>query len=392
MRRDWNFLLFLVLFTVLSFPFSRTGGAADPSLDWIDSISDDYFVNFVGYPTKNPFLPNGSGTGPYRLFPSLFSGTSADLSERGEDSGSESFLSSPLFSGNVTGNEIIRGNFSHLKIAPFSFRVVGTTFGEWDDFSGSGKDLSGGFQSSVYGMTLGADRLFGENILIGAHAIAGQVDIDPENADYRGGITAVGGVARMGLFGPLWYWDLSLGGSGNRNRATYPRDGVSVREKKNVTQMNYQTELGLKIKSGFTRVEPFLGFRYIYLSDGGVDLTPSQSLFPTIEKEGLHSYRTLLGSRFLWEYAGYIATYRPFLQGFWVHEFGDETVWTASDAFLYPIAGEYGGFSFPKDRAVIGVGVSAALRDMVDLFINYNSSFAQDYLTYSLFGGFNVKY
>ena len=198
----------------------------------------------------------------------------------------------------------------------------------------------------------------------------------------------------MTIFGELWYWDFSLGAARNQNRASGPVEGETRDGKKNVTQMNYQTEIGLKVKSGFTNIEPFLGVRCVTLSDGGVDFSSMKSRFSFSNSSdaGLDSCRTLLGSRFSWEYATYVSTIRPFLRGIWVHEYGDENVYMTSDTLLLPIAGEFGGLTFPRDRAVLGVGVTAALRDMVDLYFDYNSTFAEEMTVYSINGGFNVKY
>lgn len=329
-----------------------------------------------------------------------------DRSPFGTDSATESAsfsspfsFSSPLFFSSPAPpspvfSEIVRGNFGDLKIAPFQFRCVGTVFGEWGDFAHESQGAIGlnrGFKTGVWGGTLGADRLFGENLILGIHAQAGRIDIDPEDASYDGGITSVGGLFRMTIVGSLWYADFSLGAARNRNEASFPINGGRAAAKKNITQMNYQTELGLKAKSGFTKIEPFIGFRYINLSDGGIEMAPTDSPF-LLSGSGPHSTRSLIGSRLLWEYATYIATVKPSIRGMWVHEYGDKSVFMTSDTLLFPIAGEFGNRTFPRDRAVLGVGVSAALRDMVDLYFDYSSAFASEAVTYSIMGGLNVKY
>jgi outer membrane autotransporter protein len=287
--------------------------------------------------------------------------------------------------------EIVRGNFSSLDIMPFRLRVVGTSYGEWADYTEKtvGNRSEEGFRTSLFGGTLGTDWLLSENCLVGFHAASGHVDINPEAAGYDGSITSVGGVARLSLSETRWYWDASLGVGRNRNRAESLLDGHFYAGNKDLTQVNYQTELGLKMSSGFTRIEPLVGFRYITLSAGGLNpYDPlSQSYLSTPE-----SFRSLLGSRFAWEYATKISTIRPTLRGIWVHEFRDKTVFTSDDTFLFPIAGEFGGKMFPRDRAVLGAGVSAAMRDMVDLFFDYSCAFAPDNVSYSVSGGFHVKY
>ena len=287
--------------------------------------------------------------------------------------------------------EVARGNFADLDIAPFRMRVVGTGYGLWGDYTeetpGGGPDQ--GFKTSAWGGTLGADWLLTENCLAGLHAASGEVNINPEVPGWDGSITSVGGAARLSLSETRWYWDLSLGVGRNRNRAESLLEGNPYREKKDLTQVNYQTEFGLKTSSGFTRIEPFAGFRYITLSAGGLNpynpLAEGYTLAPD-------SARSMLGCRFAWEYATPISTIRPRLKGAWIHEFADRSVFVTDDGFLFPIAGQFGGETFSRDRGVLGAGVSSALRDMVDLFFDYSYTFAPGDLSYSISGGFHVKY
>ena len=309
--------------------------------------------------------------------------------------------SADFFSG------IVRGNFGSLDIAPFRFRVVGTGFGQWADRTWEDYTLSDllagadpieeslkknqkkGFKSCAWGETLGFDWLLTENTLVGFHAVNVNMNINPEEYGYDGALTSVGGLVRFSHSETRWYWDVSLGGARSRNRAELYATDDAFLEKRDVTQMNYQTELGLKLSSGFTHIEPFVGARYITLSAGGLDPFDPAAYDDTRTPD---SARLLVGSRFSWEYATPVATIRPRLSGTWAHEFGDETVFTTDDTFLFPIAAEFGGESFPRDRAILGTGVSAQLRDMVDLFGDYSYVIAPDDVSYSVSGGFHVKY
>lgn len=316
------------------------------------------------------------------------------------------------FCGGDSGfySEIVRGNFGTLEIAPFRFRVVGTGFGQWADYTWEDYAPEGlmtgdsaanpieepfernpkkGFKSSAWGGTLGLDWLLNENCLVGFHAANSNLNINPRETGYDGSLTSVGGLVRFSYSETRWYWDISLGAARNRNRAeSFLADNVFL-DRRDMTQVNYQTELGLKLSSGFTHIEPFIGARYITLSSGGLNPFDRSARDDTLTP---NSARLLLGSRFSWEYATPVSTIRPQLKGAWIHEFGDQTVFTTDDTFLFPAAAEFGGETFPRDRGFLGTGLSAQLRDMVDVFCDYSYVFAPDNVSYSVSGGFHVKY
>ena len=291
-------------------------------------------------------------------------------------------------------SEIVRGNFASLEIAPFKFRAVGTMYGAWGDYvggKGSQTLFDGGMKTSVFGGTLGGDWLLTENCLAGIHVHAGRIGINPDDSNFDGRILSVGALGRISIFGTRWYWDGSIGLAGNRNSADFLLNDYECSAAKSLLQTNYQTEFGLKLQSGFTNIEPFVGFRAITLSSGEVDMTGSSTSKQNSDTESA-SARSLIGSRFTWEYATRLASVRPSLRGAWIHEFSDNTVFTSDDMLLFPIAGEFGGKTFARDRAQLGAGVSTALRDMVDLFADYSCTFASEETVYSVSGGFHIKY
>ena len=372
--------LSLILLFVLSVGGARLGSALDGESTGL--FGTERFASAV----ESASAPWGA------LFSPAFG---ADPAPSG-DAGPAGFFSS-----------VVRGNFGALEIAPFRFRVVGTSFGQWADrtwedssladFLGADDplaesldlNLKQGFKSRAWGETLGVDWLLTENTLVGFHAVNVNMNIDPEEDGYDGSLTAVGGLVRFSYSETRWYWDVSLGGSRNRNRAELFATDDAFLEKRDVTQMNYHTELGLKLSSGFTHIEPFVGARYITLSAGGLDPFDPEEYDQTRTPA---SARLLVGSRFSWEYATPVATIRPGLTGTWSHEFGDETIFTTDDTFLFPIATEFGGEMFSRDRAILGTSVAAQLRDMVDLFCGYSYIIAPYDVSYSVSGGFHIKY
>ena len=304
------------------------------------------------------------------LFSDLFCVTSAETSLNDEET--------PL-------EPLIRANLSELAIDdPYRLRAVGTMYGEWGALDGDRN--ADGFSTGVFGGSLGADRKLGKRVLAGLHAEAASINIDPNNPRYDASVSSIAGLGRMSLFGDLWYWDLSLGIGQNRNHNELA-DASSLRYTQN--QWNYWTELGMKFRSGYTKIEPFLGFRAIYLS--GEDSSPfgDPGAFST---ESGNSYRTMLGSRFSWDYSTYIARIKPSLWGMWVHEYGDGDLFTTSDRLDFPVAWRFADYRYPRNRVILGGGVAAALRNMVDLWLHYDANFPGHYSAHTLSAGVNIKY
>ena len=76
----------------------------------------------------------------------------------------------------------------------------------------------------------------------------------------------------------------------------------------------------------------------------------------------------------------------------WAHEFGDSDLLTTADESEFPVAWRYDGCELPRDRAILGVGVAAALRNMVDLWFHYDADFSSSYRSHAITAGANIKY
>lgn len=284
---------------------------------------------------------------------------------------------------------ILRGNFSSLKISPFAWRAVGNLYGEWNSLDGSGTGTASGFSSAVFGGSIGADRQFGKNIIAGFKLGGADIALDPDDSRYDGNISSFHGLAEMELAGNLWFWNLGVGVGKNRNRLEFPAGGETGSAKRTATQWNYQTELGLRFRRGYTKIEPFFGMRYINLDGAPGDLTADVS---RLSDDIVGSVRSMVGSRFHWEYATYIATLKPSLWGAWVHEYNDRSVFTTSDTLDFPVAWRLGDHRLPADRMILGAGMAAALRDMADLWFRYDSTLSGHYSAYTISAGVNLKY
>lgn len=284
---------------------------------------------------------------------------------------------------------ILRGNFSSLKITPFAWRAVGNLYGEWSSLDGSGSGTASGFSSAVFGGSIGADRQFGKNIIAGFKLGGTDIALAPDDSRYDGTVSSFHGLADIELAGNLWFWNLGVGVGQNRNRFEFPVGEGTGSVKRTATQWNYQTELGLRFRRGYTKIEPFFGMRYINLDGAPGDLAPNDSI---LSDDIVGSVRSMAGSRFHWEYATYIATLKPSLWGAWVHEYNDRNVFTTIDTLDFPVAWRIGDHRLPADRVILGAGMAAALRDMADIWLRYDSTLSANYSAYTISAGVNLKY
>lgn len=317
----------------------------------------------------------------------LFAAPTATLSaDDGAFLFSELFVVAESAPSDVENPPLLRANLSELKIDdPYRLRAVGTMYGEWACREGSGTGSAGGFSTGVFGGSLGVDRKLGKSVLAGLHAASATLNLEPDDARFDGSVSSVAGLAQMSLFGDLWYWDLSFGLGENKNRDDFAGESLRFTQ----TQWNYWSELGMKFRSGYTKIEPFLGFRYIYLSDESGSRFVDTGYFSA---DSGNSYRTMLGSRFSWDYTTYIARVKPSLWGMWVHEYGNGDIFTTSDQLDFPVAWRYADHNLPRDRMILGGGVAAQLRNMIDLWLHYDANFSGGYNAHTLSTGVNLKY
>ncbi len=284
---------------------------------------------------------------------------------------------------------LFRGNLTEFKIEdPYHLRANGRLFGEWSHLEGRDYQFQDGFSSSAFGGSLGIDKKLGPSVIIGGRLGGTTIKIDPENPDYDALISNIFGVGNLGLSGDLWYWDFSLGVGRNKNRNE--KKSEHYRTSFHQTQWNYGTELGTKIRSGYTKIEPYISFRYSALSDGEND--PFLGEDPLFSSDSTQSYKSALGVRFAWDYATFIAHLKPTIWGAWSHEYGDKELFVTNDQGDFPLLWRHGDYTLARDHGQLGVGVAAALRNMVDLWLNYNADFANRYNSHSLFLGTNIKY
>ncbi len=285
---------------------------------------------------------------------------------------------------------IIRGGYvSNLPIEPFRGRVVAYVDGSWGKQTEQNDDpFASGFDVASFGGGVGQDWRLSKNAIWGLGFQGRNIQLDPAASIYDSEIDSLAGFLRLGLFGPLWRLDLSIGAAKNWNEQRL-QDEDDV--KYSSSQWNYESEFSIRFNKGYTRVEPLVNVRVLTLQE------PPEAERRLVRNGRPNdyadaSYRLKLGSRFSWEYATHLATIKPYLTATWAHEFGDRALYTVGENTPFPIIYRYARHKMARDRLDLGGGVDAALRDTVDVFFRYDVEFAKEYSNYLFYAGFHKKF
>lgn len=303
-----------------------------------------------------------------------------------------SFVPNPLLEDDVATEYVYRAlNMSSLKIAPYGKRVFGYLDGSIarQDALNSRNDQPG-FNAKSWGGGLGGDWNVLDHGVIGYGVHGASTTVKPKNGGaYSESIDSLAGNLRLGVYGALWRFD-ALFGIG-RNWVDQFEYATGARNKFTSSQWLLDFEFGARFDKGYTRIDPFVNFRVLTLNEPrGAEAFLRTKDYTTSFADS--SFRAKLGSRVSWEHATPLATLKPYLLASWAHEFGKREIYTAGESSPFPIAMRYGAHKMARDRLDLGGGLEAALRDTLDLYIQYDVVFAKEYSEYLIFTGFNKKF
>ena len=280
---------------------------------------------------------------------------------------------------------IYRGaNISNLSIAPFGKRVFAYACGGWGEQSEQNADADKpGFSVGSWGGGLGQDwNLFGHGI-VGYGLQGNETKLKPKaRGVYQSSMSTFAGYLHMSIFDALWRFDTTFGMSRNWQRQRL-LSGDSFNSF-TTSQWLLDLEFGARYDRGYTRIEPFINGRILNLTEPSKAEKYLTTKSYTADYSDA-SYRLKLGSRFSWEHETILATLKPYLLAAWAHEFGDREIYTIGDSSPFPVAMRYGTHAMARDRLDLGGGVSAAMRETLDLYFQYDVEFATDYVDYLFF-------
>lgn len=281
---------------------------------------------------------------------------------------------------------------SDYEIAPYKKRFTGYGIGSWANQEAQDATANRpGFEVGSWFGGFGTDWSLFQHGLWGYGVQGGRVKIDPRSGGkYESRINSLSGNLHISIYDALWRFDVMFGmGKNWHKQHEFSWDDTNSFT---TTQWLVGTEFSAKFDKGYTRIEPLVNFRVLNLSEP----KSAERYVAATSREAREfndaSYRLKVGSRFSWEHSMALGTLRPYLAATWSHEFGKREIYTVGDATPFPIAFRYGRHRMPRDRFDLGGGLGAALRDQLDVYLQYDVAFAKEYVDYAFLAGFNKKF
>lgn len=257
----------------------------------------------------------------------------------------------------------------------------------------SGNGNAGGLNYGLGGMLLGADRWLDGNTLLGFFG------------GYAGtslGDQLVGSSARLNGYQLGTYQLFRRDRCYLSNFDAFSADNYSVTRSIDFgtiartasgsstgNQWAHYTEAGFTLGGGRMRLQPFTGFQYIALDQGGYNESGAGSLDQSIGRTGLNSFRGSFGARLYHELTCRGIRFIPSATARYQHEWGDGTQLISSSfagapTLAFSTAGNYLG----RDFGLFSLGTSALLSDRSSLYASLNSQVSPSYAAIMGSGGF----
>ncbi|MEW5725984.1 MAG: autotransporter outer membrane beta-barrel domain-containing protein, partial [Thermodesulfobacteriota bacterium] len=278
---------------------------------------------------------------------------------------------------------------------PWSFWTRG--YGNWT--SAQKTDQYGGFDASIFGMSLGADRTFGGWLTLGACLGLSRalINWDPSAGDGRNQGLNLGlyaGLTRGGLYldasGSYGYFDYS-----SDRRIQYSGVDRTAHAESSANRWGAYLGGGYDFRWRGLVFGPTASAQYQHLYEAGFTETGAGSLNLSVDERRTDSCQVSLGGRVarVWETGGTNPLkFVPQARLRWVHEFNNDprfilARFSGSDTFRVP------GLAVKADTAAAGLGLSLFMSEAVSLYLDAEAAlFRADYSSFSLAGGVRVRF
>ena len=243
-------------------------------------------------------------------------------------------------------------------------------FGNWTNSS----DRDGTAETKGGGVSLGIDRQFGRNILVGLGLGGSWCSAEEKQQGVTTDVSAFHGSLYSRIRLRRFYFDLEGGLGSNDNK----RSGVT----KTAFQSHLNGEVGTWWELGLAKVEPYFGVRQVWYDDHSARIGDKTA--------------SVLGLRYSWKTASRLATTTPRIYGGWLHEWGDRDLFNVGtfvdSPTVYRFVDGRNGPSLKSDRLFVGGGFTTAMGASLDVYLRYTAEIASNYSAHTLLLGMNWNY
>lgn len=254
------------------------------------------------------------------------------------------------------------------------------------------------YDTDYAGFTIGVDRLYAPNLLLGLSA--GGVWNTTKFKD-AGGSVANGGTFLIDLYGSWFddcnHFDFMFGYQGGSTDTTRRTDfGVDptlgkIKSNSFIAAM----ELGHAFHFFHNTFEPFYDLQYINIQNDEFSEYASEAAL-TVYKNNHHALLQTIGIRFMRSCAGPLKGYY-FLPQFeigWVHNYSDSNVLSVSSFAGATDAGTFvtTGYYTPRNRVKVAVGLDIVINPAMKFDIKYECQAASGFGFHTLTGGFDWNF
>ena len=232
-------------------------------------------------------------------------------------------------------------------------------------------DSAGIADANAHGVSLGVDRQFGLNILVGVGFGGSWCSAENKPRSETIDISAFHGSLYSRIRLQRLYFDLE-GGLGSNN-AKQSSKGSST-----AFQSNLNGEIGTWWELGLAKLEPYLGVRQVWFDDHS----------PRVGNKTT----SVLGCRYSWQTINPFAVTTPRVYCGWLHEWNDRDlvgIGTFTDA---PTIYRLSGSALNRDRLFVGCGFTTVLGTSLDVYLRYTAEVASNFSAHTLLLGMNWNF
>lgn len=260
------------------------------------------------------------------------------------------------------------------------------------------QDNLASYNATYAGFTIGVDRLYAPNFVMGLSA--GGV-WNKTNINDAGGSTAEGASFLINLYGSWFdncnHLDFLFGYQGtttDTNRYTdFGVDAMSGNYKSDAFLAAF--ELGHTYRFLTNSIEPYYGLEYINLQNKGFTESGSEGSL-IVDDSNHQALLQSLGIRLMRSMSGHLKGYYflPQFEVAWVHDYSDSGIITTSAFADSAESGSFVtyGYKVPRDRVKVAVGLDIVFNPATKIDIKYECQAGGGFGFHTLTGGFDWNF